>query len=219
VAIAVVAIVLLVAGAFVAGNVIGDDSSEVSDLEEQVSDLEGNLSEAEDERDFTEEELEITSERKQNLANQLKAEQNLSGDVEELTESSGSAPEADYLAGVAGIVGQYTMKPLVEKGTTSGDETTWLATIEVKNNGSSPAEIFCGGSEATLIDTQGRSYEGEGVLSGSSANCGNAIGPGLTVDNYIIEFTLPTGAEAALIEIAGGEYGDGPFRSWAVGSE
>lgn len=219
IAIAAAVIVVLIAGAFVAGNLIGDDSGEVSELEDRVANLETNLSNAEAQRDSVEEELELTSERKQNLANQLKAEKDLSGDIEQLTESSGSAPEADYLAGVAGSVGQYVMRPVVHESSSSGEETTWLATIEVKNNGSSPAEVFCGGSEATLIDTQGRSYEGEGVLNGSTANCGNAIGPGLTVDNYVVEFTLPSSADPALIEIAGGEFGEGPYRSWAVGGE
>lgn len=212
---ALIGLALLI-GAFVAGNVLGDDSSEVSDLEQQVAQLSDELSEAESELDFVEEELDLTAEQKENFASQLKAEESLSGDADELVEGEGSAPDADYLAGVAGTVGEFVMKPSTERGSSSGEEATWLVTIEAKNNGSQPAEIFCTGSEVTLVDSVGRSYEGEGVIAGNTANCGSSLQPGLTIDNYVIEFTLPAEAQPALIEIAAGEYGEGPVKSWAV---
>lgn len=216
-AIALLALVLI-AGAFVAGNVSGDDSDEVSKLRDEVAKLDGNLADAEDELDFVEEELDLTSEQKANLASQLKAERDLSGELDEFTEGMGSAPDADYVANAAGTVGEFVMRPSLERGATSEDETTWLATIEVKNNGSSPAEIFCGSSGATLIDSTNRTYEGESVLAEDTANCGSSLQPGLTADNYVLEFTLPSDAKPAVIEISGGEYGEGPTKSWAVES-
>ena len=205
-------------GAFVAGNLLGDDSGEVSDLKRQVAQLSDDLSNAESELDFVEEELDLTSEQKENLSNQLKAEKDLNGEVDELVKGAGSAPDADYLADVAGTVGQFVMKPTLEEGSSSEEATTWLVTIEAKNNGSRPVDIFCGGSEVTLVDSQNRSYDGEAVLAEDTANCGDSLQPGLTIDNYVIEFTLPGDAEPELIEISGGEYGEGPTKSWAVGA-
>lgn len=214
--IAVLVGLLLLGGSFVAGNVLGDDSSEVSDLKDEVSSLSADLDDAESDLNFVEEELDLNEEQKRNLANQIKAEENLSGDVEEIVSGSGSAPEADYLPGVAGTVGDLVIKPSLELEASSEEEATWYATFEVKNNGSNPVELFCGGSEATLVDAAGRNYEGEGVLASNTANCGNAIQPGLTIDNYVVEFTTPADAEPALIEVAGGEYGEGPTKSWGV---
>jgi hypothetical protein len=211
--------VLLLAGAFVAGNVVGDDSDEVDDLNDQVANLSNELSSSESDLEYVREELNLSDEQKRNLASQLKAEQDLSGNVDEIAGGSGSAPESDYLAGVAGPIAEYVMRPSVELESSSEDEARWVATIEAKNNGSEPAELFCGGNGVTLVDSDGRSYEGEAVLASDTANCGASLQPGLTIDNYENEFTLPIGAEPASIEISAGEFGEGPTKSWAVEAE
>lgn len=215
-AIAGVALLILVVGAFVAGNVVGDDASEVESLEAELSEVQGDLDDVSSSLRQVEDELDATREERDNLTDQLSAEQNLSGEAPVATDG-GQIPDADYVIGAAGNVGEYTMDPALAKASTQDGVTRWVATIVVKNNGSEPAELFCGDYGAELIDSRGRTYGAKSVVAvEGSANCGDAIQPGLTIDDYKMEFSLPADAEPAVLELSGGEYGEGPYKSWAV---
>lgn len=215
VAIAGVALLILIVGAFVVGNVVGDDASEVESLEAELSGVQEELDGASSSLRQVEGELESTREERDNLADQLSAEQNLSGEAP--VAAGGDVPDADYVIGAAGNVGEFTMDPALAKASTQDGVTRWVATIVVKNNGSEPAELFCGDYGAEVIDSQGRTYGAKSVVAvEGSANCGDAIQPGLTIDNYKMEFSLPADAKPAVLELSGGDYGEGPYKSWAV---
>lgn len=218
-AIAALAALLVLVGAFVAGTVVGDDSSEVESLQGDLSDVSLELDDASAQLREVEDELDSISEEKDNLADQLAAEQDLNGELP-ATDVGGEVPEADYVMGAAGTVGEFTMEPSLAEESASEGVVRWVATITVKNNGSEPAELFCGDSGAELVDSLGRSYGAKSVISfseGGSANCGDAVQPGLTIDNFKMEFSLPADAKPALLELSAGEYGEGPTKSWAVG--
>jgi hypothetical protein len=210
------AALLAIAGAFVAGTVVGDDSGEVDSLKDELGRVQSELDEEAGQRDEAEAEADSLGEENENLANQLAAEQDLSGELPS-TAATGEAPAADYVLGAAGIVGDFAIEPSLDMTSSSDGVSRWVATITVKNNGSSPAELFCGDSGAELIDSLGRSYDGKSVIfREGSANCGDAVQPGLTIDDYKMEFSLPADAEPAVLELSVGQFGEGPTKSWAV---
>jgi hypothetical protein len=207
---------LIVCGAFVAGTLVADDSSEVESLKSELGDARAELDEEASLLEAVESESETAEEERDNVADQLAAEQDLNG-ASPIPVAVGSAPKGDYVIGAAGTVGEFTMEPTLEEVSSSEGEARWVATITVKNNGSGPAELFCGDSGAALIDSSSRTYgAGAVVVYEGSANCGDAIQPGLTIDNFKMEFKLPSDAEPALLELSAGEYGEGPTKGWTV---
>ncbi len=215
---ALVALVALlaIAGAFVAGTVVGDDSGEVGSLKDELAGVQFELDEEASQRDEAEAEADSLDEENENLANQLAAEQDLNGELPSPA-ATGEAPGGDYVLGAAGIVGDFTMEPSLDLTSTTDGVARWVATITAKNNGANPAELFCGDSGAELVDSLGRTYDGKSVLfREGSANCGDALQPGLTIDDYKMEFSLPADGEPALLELSSGEYGEGPTKGWAV---
>jgi hypothetical protein len=119
--------------------------------------------------------------------------------------------ETDYPWGAVGEVDDLAIKPIsVEQ---DGDK--WTFTLEAKNEGSSPAEPFCGLGSSTLIDGEEREFSGETLLSfeGGGDNCGDALQPGLT-GTYVEEFALPPNAKPVVVYVAA-EYGE-EGKSWAL---
>ena len=98
----------------------------------------------------------------------------------------------------------------------SGGGTKYALSVDVKNDGKQPINPFCGGEEATIVDTAGRQYSGESTLDFNSPNCGDDIQPGLTKTGYLMEFTLPADAKPALVELVYDIFSDDDPVSWAI---
>jgi len=203
------AVALLIA-AFAGGYFIGDDSSEVSDLEDTVVALESERDEAEDELaqsedSGTELEAELAS-----TSDQLDAERSLNGKSEKSQQDEGEY-DTDYPWQAAGNVGYLTIKPIdfAQEG------SKWILTVEAKNEGSEPKQPFCGGAEAVLIDAESNNYTGESVLSESSDSCGEELQPGLT-GTFKSEFKLPGGAKPVAAAIYGDYEQEEEAKTWEL---
>jgi uncharacterized protein affecting Mg2+/Co2+ transport len=91
----------------------------------------------------------------------------------------------------------------------------WRAAITVKNIGSQPVQVFCGG-DATLTDILGRTYEGKGVIGEGSEDCGEKLQPGLSGSSYRVEFKTPTNATPATLSLWGDSEYSEQARAWTV---
>lgn len=211
------AALLLVAVGFGGGYLVADDSDQVSVLQSELASTQDELNDAQNETSELSEELDSTAEDRDSLASKLKAERSISGELPSPDQSIDVSADADYVLGEAGIVGPTVMRPtsLDEVGP-SGGGTKYALSVDVKNDGKQPINPFCGGEEATIVDTAGRQYSGESVLDFSSPNCGDDIQPGLTKSGYLMEFTLPADAKPALIELVYDIFSDDEPVTWAV---
>ena len=216
--------VLLVGGAFVGGLFAGDDSARVESLEDEVAAQGADLEEAEDELLETQGEvsdletaLAQAVAARQRIAGELQAELDFEGELP--VEASGSAPAADFQFGQAGEVGILNMKPTAfeEQGSAGSGAVRWRATISVKNNGTEVVEPFCADG-ATLIDDAGREFTGESVLAISSPNCSGELQPGLTIDGFLMDFTLPADATPAVLALWGAYdiNNEGDAATWSL---
>ncbi len=128
---------------------------------------------------------------------------------EGVSKPSNSGLSIGSTGNVAGLFG-ITLDSF-DRRSASGDSVIYRATMTVKNLGSETVGPFCGGSGAILLDSQGRKFEGESVLSSSSVNCGpdGDIGPGLSEGPYLMDFELPSDAQPSELKLFGGyEYED-----------
>ncbi len=139
-------------------------------------------------------------------------------------QSSGSGPEADYALGEAAIVGDFVFKPTAfdqtafEQSGASGGEATYVATIDVKNDTSEPQDPFCGDDGAAVVDEQGQRHDGDSVRGSATPNCGDSLQPGVTADNYQMEFTLPADAKPVVLELWGAlsVVDESDAKAWSV---
>jgi hypothetical protein len=204
------AAVLAVIAAFLAGYVVADDSSEVSELEDSVAALESEQDEVEDELAQTEESGAELEDELASTADQLEAERSLNGKSEQAQEADGEY-ETDFPWQAAGTVGYLTIKPI-----DFGQEgSKWILTVEAKNEGSEPKQPFCGGAQAVIIDAANNNYTGESVLSESSDNCGEELQPGLT-GTFKSEFRLPDGAKPVAAAIYGDYEQEEEAKTWEL---
>lgn len=158
------------------------------------------------------------------LRQRLKAELGISGELP-TAQSSGSGLQADHALGEAGIVGDFIFRPTAfdqtafEQTGASGGEATYVATISVKNDTSEPQDPFCGDDGAAVIDELGQRYDGDTVRVSATPNCGDSLEPGLTADNYQMEFILPADAKPAVLELWGAlsVVDESDAKAWSVG--
>lgn len=160
-----------------------DDASRIasdnSTLQSRVSDLQGQVGDLKDQ---------VAA------ANDLKGGGGGGG-------GSVTAPDGSLQLGVAANVGELTLKPTAfEKVSTSGGAATFHVTLTAKNQGSSPKDPFCGGDGASLTDSEGRSFDGDSVLSDTTANCGDSLAPGLAA-TYKMKFRVPNEAKPAYVTL------------------
>ncbi len=211
-----IALVLL-AGGFAGGYLVADDSSQVSELESELDATAGDLDDADAEVASLSRELEDISDDRDELATKLKAERSISGEIPEPDPDIDVSADADYVLGDAGIVGPTVMRPTsLEEIGTGGGGIKYALEVEVKNDSKAPINPFCGGDEATIVDTTGREYSGEVTFNLDAPNCGDDIQPGLTKGGYLMEFTLSKDADPALIELVYETFSDEEPVSWAV---
>jgi hypothetical protein len=186
---------------FLGGYLIADDADRVSSLEDALGEARSVSQGAEEELASAEADNEQLNRETADLQEQLDAERGLKG-TEDGGVAAGPPPDADLRMGQAGKVGSLIIKPTSFEPTgSSGQATSYLLVLTVKNDGSEPAGPFCGGSEATVEDVQGRSFDGEGVIADDTPNCGDDLQPGLSADNFQIRFRLPNDAEPAVLRI------------------
>jgi hypothetical protein len=120
--------------------------------------------------------------------------------------------------GTAKTVGSISITPTaLTKISDNGQLATWRATISVKNNGSNSVDEFCGDSGASLVDAQGRNYDGTSVIGENSANCGDNVQPGLSGGPFLMDFKLPTGAKPAQLILSGDYTQQDQAQTWNVG--
>jgi hypothetical protein len=135
--------------------------------------------------------------------------------------SSGVAKDEEpqvkiHKLGTSAIAGSFTLTPASLTKTTGGSgSATWTATVTVKNNARESTSPFCGGTGATLLDTQDRSFDPEAVISESSATCED-IQPGLTRSNLQFTFELPTSAKPRLLKLWGDTGNESNAQLWSV---
>lgn len=203
------AVVLLIA-AFAGGYFVGDDSSEVSNLEDTVVALESERDEAEDDLAQSEDSGTELEDELASTSDQLEAERSLNGKSEKPQQDEGEY-DTDYPWQAAGTVGYLTIKPIdfAQEG------SKWILTVEAMNEGSEPKQPFCGGAEAVLIDAENNNYTGESVLSGSSDSCGEELQPGLT-GTFKSEFKLPGGAKPVAAAIYGDYEQEEEAKTWEL---
>ena len=117
---------------------------------------------------------------------------------------------------VAGAL-EITLVSFAESSSRGG-VVKYKATMEVKNLGNEEIDPFCGGSGATLIDGQGRKFEGTDVMNydGSTNNCGDAIQPGLSEGNFVMEFKTPPDAKPSQLLLYGDYDYEDEAKSWNV---
>lgn len=210
----------VVIAAFVGGFLIADDSSRVDDLEEQVVELEATTDEQSDDLAAAEsaaEEAESLAgdllEERNDLRKRLRAEFAISGRGTSGDGSSDVSVNTDFSFDAAGKVGPFVVKPTAFEKTSNG----WLLTLDVNNDGDSPEDPFCGGGESQLVDTQGRTFDGDSVLADETANCGDSLQPGLNA-TYKVSYKTPGDAEPAAIAIWGDSFVVDPSEAkiWGV---
>jgi hypothetical protein len=201
--------VLLIAlgGLFWVGYRVGDDSSEVANLEDEVGDLRSELEGAENEASHNAGEVEYLQGSNEELESQLHAERSLNGKT---TVAQSSEFETEFDWETAGAVGYLTIKPT--DLSQNGDR--WLLTVEAKNEGSEPKTPFCGDAGATLVDAAERTYTGESVIATGSDACTD-LQPGLT-GTFKSEFTLPPDAEPVVAAIYGDYELEEEAKTWAL---
>lgn len=135
--------------------------------------------------------------------------------------AASAAPQGGELkVGESGDVGGALEITLVSfaQSSSSGGVVKYKATMEVKNLGNEEINPFCADSDGTLIDGQGRKFEGTDVQNydGSTNNCGDAVQPGLSEGNFVIEFKTPPDAKPSQLLLYGDyEYKD-EAKSWNV---
>lgn len=209
-------IALLFTGAgFLGGYLAADDAARVSSLKRDLGQARSISQGMEDEIRSAESENDQLNQENADLQEQLDAERGLKG-TEESSANAGPPPDADLRMGQAGKVGSLIIKPTSFQPTGSSSQaTSYLLVLTAKNDGSEPVGPFCGGSEATVEDGQGRSFDGEGVIADNTPNCGDDLQPGLTADNFQIRFRLPHDAEPAVLRITD-EFESEDEKSWAL---
>ena len=213
----------LAVGGFAVGYLVADDADDVSSLEDQLaasqdelSDTESELSSAEFRAAGLEDELASSEAKRRELASQLRAQLDFSGELDQ--QQTGSGPDTDFALGQPGEVGPYIFVLTgFEQTEDSGGQAVWVATMSAKNNGSEPTDPFCGSDGAAVRDLAGSRYTGDTVLAGTP-NCGDSIQPGLTVDGYQMRFKMPSSAEPAAVEVWGDFFvvDEEDAKTWAV---
>jgi hypothetical protein len=216
-AVAVLALIAAVGvGGYLGGSSAADDSDHVRSLQAELresererDDAEGDMASSAERIDVLETEnadLEQTSEK---LAEQLAAELNLKGQGSS-GHGRGPAPTGDLQIGAATRIGDYTVKPTSVEQRGSG---RFRATITVKNDGSESNSPFCGGG-AQLIDKEGRSFDGDAVISESSDACED-LQPGLSY-TVMIDFKTAPDAKAAVLELSPDVFDEETYESWTI---
>lgn len=221
IAIAMVVGVLVVVGAaaggYAAGSSAADDADEVAALKDDLKDARDAGNEATGQAAELASRLADVQNENTELQDRLDAERNLKGESDadaDDGDSGGTAPVGDLKVGEAGSVGEFTVKPTsVSAAGGSGDRRRFRASLTVKNNGSESESPFCGGG-ATLIDDEGRSFDGEAVINEVSAACED-LQPGLTA-TILIDFTTAKGAKPAVLSLAPDAFDDETVKTWAI---
>ena len=209
-------LVVLAGAAFAAGFLTADDSDQVSLLQNELSAARSDAKRSQNElassrSENAEREEEVTA-----LQERLEAELGLKGKRSSPTTSISPA-DADLRVGEAGKIGALIVKPTsFQRSGSSGDAVSYVASFTVKNDGSVPVGPFCGGGEATVEDTDGRSFDGDSILGETTPNCGDDIQPGLTTSNFQVRFKLPRGAKAAILRVTDAVSDSGEEKTWAV---
>jgi hypothetical protein len=210
------------AAGFLAGYLVADDADRIDALERardkarvERDSAEAERDSAEGERAAAESENEQLSGEITDLEEQLDAERGLRG-TGDSSATAGPPPDADLRLGQAGRVGSLIVKPTSFESTgSSGQAVSYLLVMTVKNDGTEPAGPFCGGSEATVNDDKGRTFDGEAVIAEDTPNCGDDLQPGLTADNFQIRFRLPPDATPAVLRIVE-EFTEEGGTTWAL---
>jgi hypothetical protein len=86
----------------------------------------------------------------------------------------------------------------------------YRAVVEVKNLGGVPADPFCGGGSAVLLDAQDRNYEYEDLIAVGGPNewiCGDGIGPGFNAQ-AVLGFQVPRSFRMGGLVLWDGESSD-----------
>ena len=133
--------------------------------------------------------------------------------------AASAAPQGGELkVGESGDVGGLFGITLVSfaESSSRGGVVKYKATMGVKNLGSEEVDPFCGGSGATLIDDQGRKFEGDAVIDDGTNNCGDPIQPGLSQGKYVIEFKTPPDAKPSQLLLSGDYDHEDEAKSWSV---
>ena len=135
--------------------------------------------------------------------------------------AASAAPQAGGLkVGESGDVGGLFGITLVSfaQSSSRGGVVKYKATMEVKNLGNEEIQPFCGDSGATLIDGQGRKFEGTSVMDydGNTNNCGDAIQPGLSQGDLVMEFKTPPDAKPSQLLLYGDYDYEDEAKSWNV---
>jgi hypothetical protein len=135
---------------------------------------------------------------------------------QENTESTAATPppSSRLKLGHSGTVGEFGIRPTSFQRVSSGSQdVTWMARINLTNHGSKSAEPYCGGV-GTLIDSEGREYDGESVISEASHPC-DAIQPGLT-QSVQIKFKTPLDAKPDAMSLWAEDETKEEAQTWSV---
>ena len=192
-------LILLLIGVGV-GYLVGqgnEDTTKVSSLSQSVASLESRTTELES----------------QNTSSATTGTSNESSST--ATTTTSASPELKI--GQAGTVGSLSIRTTsFVKLSSSGEQVIWRLTLSVRNHGSEGAQPFCGSGQASLTDSEGRTYEGESVVNeAGSVNCGNKVQPGLSESPYVIDFKASRSAKPASLSIWGEEQYKEQPKTWA----
>lgn len=213
----VVAAALVFGTGYLIGSNAADDSDRVSELEGDLEDAQGDQAALSDDLDDLESENAQLTDDVNDLGEQLDAERNLKpGSTLEGREQARSATvPTDVAIGQAADVADMTLKlTSFERRSASNTSATYVASITVKNNASDSVSPFCGDAEGELIDSQGRKFDGDSVLSESSDNC-NDLQPGLT-GNYVTEYRIAPDAKPVALRLWGDYEVQDDAKVWSL---
>jgi uncharacterized coiled-coil protein SlyX len=192
------------------GIFVGDDSDQVDELEAQVEELESDADVADSTINTLGDQLAASEDRRQALQDRLKSELAISG--EQTAAPAGGKVQADYPFDAAGQVGPFAIKPTTLDQTSSG----WLLGLTVNNTGDDPLDPFCAG-DAAMVDTAGRTFDGDSVLADDTDNCGDSLQPGLN-GYYEVQFKTPPDAKPAGFALVGDSFvvNESDAKVWAA---
>ena len=215
---------LLVAGiAGAGGYAIADDSSKVSELHHQVADLTASragetkrASQLADQLDESDATISTLEDKLDSAAAEVDARPETKSKTK-TTSADDPGLATKLTLGDSAVAGRLTITPTsLVRISSNGDRATHEATVTVRNNTDDDISPFCGDSGAELIDTAGRTFDPEGVISESSNVCED-IQPGLSATNLKFTFQTPSAAKPRVLRLWGEIDNDVNAQLWKVG--